>query len=34
LGIAYAWEQSGTWRKPPTLVDEGLLIVTPARASR
>jgi Asp-tRNA(Asn)/Glu-tRNA(Gln) amidotransferase A subunit family amidase len=34
LGIAYAWEQAGTWRKPPTLVERGLLAVTPARASR
>lgn len=34
LGIAYAWEQSGTWRKPPTLVERGLLGVTPARESR
>jgi len=32
LGIARAWEQAGTWRKPPTLVERGLLAVTPARA--
>ena len=34
LAIAYAWEQTGTWRKPPTLVEKGLLAVTPARESR
>jgi Asp-tRNA(Asn)/Glu-tRNA(Gln) amidotransferase A subunit family amidase len=34
LAIAYAWEQSGKWRKPPTLVEQGLLAVTPARESR
>jgi len=34
LGIARAWEKAGTWRKPPTLVDRGLLAVTPARPSR
>lgn len=34
LAIAYAWEQSGKWRKPPTLVEKGLLAVTPARESR
>lgn len=33
LGMAYAWEHAGTWRKPPTLVAQGLLAVTPARAS-
>jgi amidase len=33
LGIARAWEQLGSWRKPPTLVEKGLLPVTPARAS-
>ena len=33
LGVARAWEQAGTWRKPPTLVDRGLLAVTPARPS-
>ena len=34
LGIAYAWERIGGWRKPPTLVEKGLIAVTPARASR
>jgi amidase len=34
LGVARAWEQAGTWRKPPTLVERGLLAVTPARPSR
>jgi Asp-tRNA(Asn)/Glu-tRNA(Gln) amidotransferase A subunit family amidase len=34
LAIAYAWEQSGKWRKPPMLVEKGLLAVTPARESR
>jgi len=34
LGIARAWEQAGSWRKPPTLVEGGLLAVTPARRSR
>ena len=32
LGIARAWEQSGSWRKPPTLVEQGLLAVTHPRA--
>jgi len=31
LGIAYAWEQATHLRKPPTLVEKGLLPVTPAR---
>jgi amidase len=31
LAIAYAWEQAARLRKPPTLVDRGLLPVTPAR---
>jgi Asp-tRNA(Asn)/Glu-tRNA(Gln) amidotransferase A subunit family amidase len=31
LGVAYAWEQAGTWRKPPVLVERGLLAVTRAR---
>jgi amidase len=31
LGLAYAWEQAGSWRKPPTLVEQGLLAVTRAR---
>jgi Asp-tRNA(Asn)/Glu-tRNA(Gln) amidotransferase A subunit family amidase len=34
LSIAYAWEQATHLRKPPTLVDRGLLAVTPARESR
>jgi hypothetical protein len=34
LGIARAWEQAGSWRKTPTLVDQGMLAVTPARPSR
>ena len=34
LGIARAWERAGTWRQPPTLVDRGLLAVTPARRAR
>jgi Asp-tRNA(Asn)/Glu-tRNA(Gln) amidotransferase A subunit family amidase len=31
LAIASAWEQATHLRKPPTLVDRGLLAVTPAR---
>jgi Asp-tRNA(Asn)/Glu-tRNA(Gln) amidotransferase A subunit family amidase len=31
LGLAYAWEQAGRWRTPPTLVERGLLAVTHAR---
>jgi Asp-tRNA(Asn)/Glu-tRNA(Gln) amidotransferase A subunit family amidase len=31
LAIAYAWEQATHLRKPPTLVEEGLLAVTPVR---
>jgi amidase len=31
LGIAAAWEKAGSWRKPPTLVERGLLAVTRAR---
>jgi len=31
LGIAYAWEQATHLRKPPTLVEKGLLPTTPAR---
>jgi len=34
LGVARAWEKAGTWRKPPTLVERGLLAVTPARPAR
>jgi Asp-tRNA(Asn)/Glu-tRNA(Gln) amidotransferase A subunit family amidase len=31
LGVAYAWEQATKLRKPPVLVDRGLLPITPAR---
>jgi Asp-tRNA(Asn)/Glu-tRNA(Gln) amidotransferase A subunit family amidase len=31
LAIAYAWEQATRLRKPPTLVEQGLLPMTPAR---
>jgi Asp-tRNA(Asn)/Glu-tRNA(Gln) amidotransferase A subunit family amidase len=31
LAIAYAWEQATHLRKPPTLVEHGLLDTTPAR---
>jgi len=34
LGVAYAWEQATHLRKSPTLVEQGLLSVTPARESR
>jgi amidase len=34
LAIAYAWEQATRLRKPPTLVDHGLLPVRPAREPR
>ena len=34
LAIAYAWEQATHLRKPPTLVEQGLLGVTPARPPR
>jgi amidase len=34
LAIAFAWEQATHLRKPPTLVEQGLLSVTPARESR
>lgn len=34
LGIAYAWEQATRLRKPPILVEQGLLAITPARAGR
>jgi Asp-tRNA(Asn)/Glu-tRNA(Gln) amidotransferase A subunit family amidase len=27
LGIARAWEQAGTWRRPPVLVERGLIAV-------
>ena len=34
LAIAYAWEQATRLRKPPILVDKGLIAVTPAREGR
>ncbi|MGE5836701.1 MAG: amidase [Acidobacteriota bacterium] len=34
LAIAYAWEQATHLRKPPALVEKGLLGVTPAREAR
>ena len=34
LAIAYAWEQATRLRKPPTLVEQGLLAIKPARAPR
>ncbi len=34
LAVAYAWEQATGRRKPPTLVERGLLAVTPAREAR
>jgi Asp-tRNA(Asn)/Glu-tRNA(Gln) amidotransferase A subunit family amidase len=34
LAVAYAWEQATHLRKPPALVDRGLLAVTPAREPR
>ena len=34
LSIAYAWEQATHLRKPPTLVEKGLLPTTPARVTR
>jgi amidase len=34
LAVAWAWEQAGTWRKPPLLVEKGLLAVNPAREGR
>ncbi|HEX5215101.1 MAG TPA: amidase [Vicinamibacterales bacterium] len=34
LSVAYAWEQATHMRKPPTLVERGLLAVTPAREGR
>ena len=34
LAIGYAWEQATHSRKPPTLVEKGLLAVTPAREAR
>ena len=34
LGTAYAWEQTTTGRRPPTLVESGLLPLSPARSGR
>jgi len=34
LAIAYAWEQATHLRKPPVLVERGLLPITPAREPR
>ena len=34
LGVAYAWEEATHLRKPPTLVERGLLALRPARESR
>jgi Asp-tRNA(Asn)/Glu-tRNA(Gln) amidotransferase A subunit family amidase len=34
LAIAYAWEQDTHRRRPPTLVEQGLIGVTPAREGR
>jgi amidase len=34
LAIAYAWEQATRPRKPPTLVEQGLLAIRPAREPR
>ena len=34
LAVAYAWEQATHLRKPPVLVEKGLLPVTPAREGR
>jgi Asp-tRNA(Asn)/Glu-tRNA(Gln) amidotransferase A subunit family amidase len=34
VAVAYAWEQATHLRKPPTLVEQGLLVVTPAREAR
>ena len=34
LAIAYAWEQATRLRKPPTLVEQGLLPIRPAREPR
>ena len=33
LGVARAWEKTAAWRKPPTLVEQGLVAVTRARAA-
>jgi Asp-tRNA(Asn)/Glu-tRNA(Gln) amidotransferase A subunit family amidase len=34
LGVARAWEKLGSWRKPPTLVEQGLLGIHRARPGR
>ena len=34
LSFAYAWEQATRLRKPPVLVEQGMLGVTPARVAR
>jgi Asp-tRNA(Asn)/Glu-tRNA(Gln) amidotransferase A subunit family amidase len=34
LGIARAWEKTGSWRKPPKLVEQGLLAVGRPRRAR
>ncbi len=34
LAVAHAWEQATHLRKPPTLVEKGLLSITPARQAR
>ena len=34
LSVAYAWEQATHLRKPPVLVEAGLLPITPAREGR
>src|SRR5262249_44771579 len=34
LAIAAAWEKAGDWRKPPTLVEAGVLAAKKARAGR
>jgi Asp-tRNA(Asn)/Glu-tRNA(Gln) amidotransferase A subunit family amidase len=31
LGVAAAWEKAGSWRKPPVLVERGLLAINHAR---
>jgi Asp-tRNA(Asn)/Glu-tRNA(Gln) amidotransferase A subunit family amidase len=31
LGVARAWERVGSWRKPPVLVEQGLIRVTRPR---
>ena len=32
LGVAHAWEEATKLRRPPVLVEAGLLAITPARA--